>query len=103
MGEAEEVCWTTDAYDSSGKLQVKIWDAAFRSLCGITADRLREIWDEGVEKEEERDVLIEELNMHSDCCILMSCTGSVWVSGGKEKKHAVQVNVNAIDVLTGEA
>ena len=101
-GTDEKVCWPTFAYDHTAKLPVKVWDAAFRVLCGIAAARLRELWESGLKCEELQEGILKELNANANNEFLMSCSANVWVSGGKEKTHTPQVNINAVEIIEKE-
>ena len=98
-GGEERVCWSTDAFDNAAQVPVKVWDGAFRVLCGITASRLREIWESGLQDEKLRQSHLDALNGHSEKEFLMSCSANVWVSGGKDKTHTPQVNVNSLEMV----
>ena len=98
-GDKEQVCWSTFAVDNSARLAVKVWDGAFRVVCGITASKLREMWESGLQFAEQRKAVLDALNAHSKHEFLLSCSASVWVSGGKEKSHTPQINVNAVEII----
>jgi len=45
----EIMCWQTKLRDSTGSVQVKVWDKACYQLFAMTASGFRDLWEKGVE------------------------------------------------------
>ena len=93
----EYICWKTTMTDASGQMPVRVWDEACRSVFGITADRLREMWGQGADDEEQRGAILTTLNAKLDAEVFCLCTADVRVWGSKTAQHDAQTNVNALE------
>ena len=59
-------------------MSVAVWDQACYDLLQINATRMREIWEQGVENEDDQVDLLEELNKAVDKPTRASTTMRVW-------------------------
>ena len=96
----EIMCWTSQLTDASGCVDVRVWDNPCYEILGVTASKLRQMWETGVECDAERDTLLEQLNGNLDRSIRANCTGKIWSYGGQTSmKHQRQINVEALELL----
>ena len=96
------MCLRTTLHDTTGSIEVKIWDGACYDLFEVTAPKLREIWEEGNEKNDKRKGLLVKLNklLVKNKTIIFSSEAEVVIYGFKEKKVEAQINVNSVELVT---
>ena len=94
------MCLKTDVHDSTGSVEVKIWDHACYDLFDVTAPRLREIWEEGHDDEGKRKTILGKFNKLTAKKLELSCEAEVFSYGQSERKVVVQINVNTLDLVT---
>ena len=97
-GDANIMCWKSELQDSSGKLEVKVWDKACYEIFGVTADKLRELWETGVENSSEVEKILADLNENLGGNIVCACSADLWRWGGRKEKVAVNVNINDVEI-----
>ena len=76
-GDSQIMCWKSSIKDTTGSVPVKIWDKACYELFGVTSNRLRELWEEGVDSPEEQDRILQALNGNMSHEILCLCRADV--------------------------
>ena len=94
------MCLKTDVHDSTGSVEVKIWDHACYDLFDVTAPRLREIWEEGHDDEGKRKTILGKFNKLTAKKLELSCEAEVFSYGQSERKVVVQINVNTLELVT---
>ena len=94
---SEKICLKTEVEDQTGKLQIRIWDQAAYELFQVTANKLREMWEDGLQNPDKQEGIIEELNKNLHDNQKFLCEAKVWSYGAQKTKHSLQVNVTAID------
>ena len=57
------------------------------------------MWEDGVEHQENRDKLMENLNRHMMKKFRAIGTASVWTYGFKDIRHKAQLNVDDIEMV----
>ena len=65
----------------------------------MSADGLRELWEDGVEHEENRGKLMDQLNHLMTSKFRAIGTASVWTYGFKDIRHKAQLNVDDIEMV----
>ena len=101
--KGERMCWKSALEDSTGSLQVRVWDKACYELFQCTAVKLRELWDEGVENPDMQDHILRELNRRTNTKVTCYCTATVWSAALKKVKQEVQANINALELPSESA
>ena len=79
---------------------MKVWGNAFRAITSVTADRLREMWEAGVERPGEPEQILKDLNATLNREVYLSCSARPWSYGSNPVKHKVDANVNAAEILS---
>ena len=74
------------------------WDKPCYELFGVTGDRLRELWETGVESIDERDEILGRLNANMAHKIVCACSAELWRRGVRKEKVIVNVNINDIEI-----
>ena len=74
------------------------WDKPCYELFGVTGDRLRELWETGVESIDERDEILGRLNANIAHKIVCACSAELWRRGVCKEKVIVNVNINDIEI-----
>ena len=100
--DKEKMCFKTTITDCTGTLDVKLWDRAGMQLFGMTASKLRAVWESGVEVAEKREDILTQLNIALKVEYTFACTGKVWSFGKSgSEKHSPDVNVDDIERKPG--
>ena len=97
-GDTEVMCWKTAIVDKSGTLRVKLWDKSCYDLFGVTCNRLRELWEQGVEQPDMQVQILDGFNSKLKTNVECLCQATVWRFGRENQSCSVDVNVNEIDV-----
>ena len=98
-GDTEVMCWKTSIVDQTGTITVKLWDKSCYDLFGVTSNRLRELWEQGVEEPDEQKQILDSLNSRLKSNIECLCQATVWRFGKDTHSCSVDVNVNEIDFV----
>ena len=93
----EKMCWRTKLTDETGWCGVKVWDKPCYTLFQLTAPGLRAMWEEGLEHEQKREAILEQLNRNLTRDIRCVCKMNIWTFGAQSEKRTAQINVNLID------
>ena len=96
--ERDIMCFSTSLEDNTGRVNVKLWDRACSDILGITASKLREYWEQGVEDPTTQKELLTTLNKNFSNVFTCSCSLSFWKKGIKDVKGQVTINVNAAEM-----
>ena len=91
------MCFSTSLEDNTGRVNVKLWDRACYDVLGITASRLRDYWEQGVEDPAKQKYLLSTLNKNFSNVFMCSCSMSLWKKGIKDVNVEVTINVNAVE------
>ena len=94
------MCLRTTLHDPTGTIEVKIWDAVCYELFDVTAAKLREVWEEGNEKNDKRQRILDTLNKFLNNTMTFSCEAEVVTYGFKNKRFQAQINVNSVERVT---
>ena len=94
------MCLRTTLHDPTGTIEVRIWDAVCYELFDVTAAKLREVWEEGNEKNDKRQRILDTLNKFLNNTMTFSCEAEVVTYGFKEKRFQAQINVNSFERVT---
>ena len=70
-------------------------------IFGVTADKLREMWESGVENPGGRDQILASLNTNLAYNVVCACSAELWRWGARKEKVAVNVNINDIELESG--
>ena len=97
-GDSQIMCWKSSIKDTTGSVSVKIWDKACYDLFGVTSNRLREMWEEGVDSPEEQDRILDELNEKMSHEVVCLCRADVWRYGRDNESCSIDIGVNDIDI-----
>ena len=89
----EIMCWVTSFADTSGSLEVKVWDKACRQYFEVSGADLRGLWENGAQDSSKQEEILEQLNSSADRQWRAECTLRIWSTGGREQKHRPQVHV----------
>ena len=100
-GDADIMCWKSKLTDNTGSIVVKVWDKPCYDIFGVTADKLREMWESGVENPGERDAILASLITNLAHNVDTACSAEMWRWGAREEKVAVNVNINDIELESG--
>ena len=104
VGESKpRMCLVNTLTDATGTVPVKLWDAACYELLGVTATRLQELWEQGIERPEERQKVLEGLNERLTHKVKAICKIKVSEFGFKTPQYDVQVNVNMVEGVDVES
>jgi hypothetical protein len=95
----EKMCLTAEVGDATGNVIVKLWDFACYDIFHVTAPKLKDFWEKGVEDEEEKATVLEELNKSMDVEFRLFGTIKLWKFGFKEVNHKAQININSVERL----
>ena len=96
------MCWQTALRDSTGSVQVKVWDKACYQLFAVTASGFRDLWEKGVEDVTTQEEVLDQLNKNLEHKVSCSCN-VVGRKYGKDKSLLdVQINVNNLEVHATE-
>ena len=89
------MCLKTVVDDSTGSVNVTLWDKACYEYFNITVTKLRDLWDEGVDNPENQDEILATLNARASETVVCFCKAEVW-------QKRVQVNVNQLEIVESE-
>ena len=76
---------------------MRVWDQACYELFDVTASKLRELWEQGVENPDDQANLLDSLNKNLGRTYNFACTARIWSHGQRNAMHQLQVNVNMIE------
>ena len=86
-----EMLWKTAIYDSTGEIQVYVWNSGCNVIFGMNAVLMHENWAEGAKDCDQRTDILLALNACLEKKYRCMCTAKMW-------KSTCQVNVNHVDV-----
>ena len=98
--EIEKMCLRMHIKDATGTAVIKVWDKASFQLLGMTAPRLRENWEAGVEDTDKQEDVLESLNEHvalREVRIVVNV--KIFSFGFKEKRYEAQANVDCLEFV----
>ena len=98
----EIMCWQTKLRDSTGSVQVKVWDKACYQLFAMTASGFRDFWEKGVEDVATQEEVLDQLNTYLYQKVSCSCTVVARKYGKDGSLLDVQINVNNLEVHATE-
>ena len=98
----ELMCWQTNLRDSTGSVQVKVWDKACYQLFAVTASGFRDLWEKGVEDVTTQEEVLDQLNTYLDQKVSCCCTVVARKYGKDGSLLDVQINVNNLEVHATE-
>jgi len=98
--DIERMCLRMDIKDATGTTAIKVWDKAAFQLLGMTAPRLREFWETGVEDPDQQEGVLETLNERVALGeVRIVATVKIWSFGFKEAKYEAQANVDYLEFI----
>lgn len=97
----ELMCWVTTFTDTSGSVEVKVWDKACRVFFDVAGTELRSMWEKGVESSEQQEDILKRLNKSAESQWRADATLRIWSTGTREKTHRPQVHINIIEEFVG--
>jgi len=98
----ELMCWQTTLRDSTGSVQVKVWDKACYHLFAVAASGFRALWEKGVDDVTTQEEVLDQLNTYLDQKVSCFCTVVARKYGKDGSLLDVQINVNNLEVLLSE-
>ena len=98
-GDSQKICWNATLTDETGELKVKVWDAACFSILQLTASRFQQLWEEGVQNQSSRELILKNLNTRLSKAFQTYCTLKVWKKGVKTVQYKAEVHVNNAEVV----
>ena len=96
------MCWQTTLRDSTGSVQVKVWDKACYHLFAVTVSGFRDLWEKGVEDVTTQEEVLDQLNTYLDQKVSCCCTVVARKYGKDGSLLDVQINVNNLEVHATE-
>ena len=99
-GLALKVCWHATVVDATGSVSVKVWDKAFRAITSVTGDRLRELWEAGVDRPGDQDHILKDLNATLDREVYLLCSARPWSYGSNPVNHTVDISIDDAEILS---
>ena len=96
--DQEIMCWKTTLTDETGHVRVKVWDKPCYEIFGVTASKLRELWEQGVEQNEDQESILQDLNKNMNKQIECRCEAVIWQRGKTNENMSANVNVYAVDI-----
>ena len=90
------MCWNAVLSDDTGDMDVKVWDKACFSIFEMTATKVVEHWEDGVEHEHKRVPILASLNMNLTKEYQAYCNLKVWRFGMRTTQYKAQVHVNTV-------
>ena len=96
--DKEVMCFAVALEDETGTMEVKVWDRACYDILGVTASKLRELWEEGATDASKQSRILETLNAGFEHTCQCACSLRIWKKGFKEFQIETNINVNAIEV-----
>ena len=91
--------WSTVLTDATGTIDAIIWDKACFELFEISAGRLREMWEQGVDDPNQQDSILDVLNKNLEKEVTCMCSTVVRKYGYKTVKTEIQLHVNALEMI----
>ena len=98
-GHEQKMRWVTTFVDATGSFPVTVWDASCFDLFKVTASRLRELWEEGVEEPNKQQRILQILNTHLTSPLRLAVTVKPWERFGKDNTIEVNVHVNSVEAV----
>ena len=95
-GDAQKICWNAVLTDETGDLNVKVWDKACFSIFQMTASKVVEIWEDGVENEDQRVSILTTLNTNLTKEYQAYCSLKIWRKGTRTIQYKAEVHVNNV-------
>ena len=98
----ELICWQTTLLDSTGSVQVKVWDKACYHLFAVAASGFRALWEKGVDDATTQEEVLDQLNTYLDQKVSCFCTVVARKYGKDGSLLDVQINVKNLEVHATE-
>jgi hypothetical protein len=98
----ELMCWQATFSDSTGCLQVKVWDKACNHLFLVTAYGLRNLWEKGIDDPDQQNEVLKQLNNHLENKVTCFCSVVGRKYGKNDSLFNVQININNLEVTSDE-
>ena len=77
------MCLVATLTDATSETSVKLWEKAVYQICGVTTPKLKELWEKGVEDDDEQQEILEALNENNEKNFLILGTVRFRVLGSK--------------------
>jgi len=99
------MCVNSKLEDSTGSVDVKMWDSACQEILGVNVVDLRELWEKGVDDPDQEADILAKLNERFERACDCACSVNTWTrieKNSKETRIEATINVNAIEIQDEE-